>query len=285
MMVEHRYGGNWTEVKTKLLKSYMTFYTTALSRNKYFNLIYIDAFAGTGERVVDIKDSLNLGDNNNVIYDGSAKVALSMNPPFKKLYFIESDKDKIKDLNKLKRNNPTQNVTIYHGDANQHVIDICKKENWNKNRGLLFLDPYGMEVEFGTLKVVSRTRKIDVCYLFPLSGISRQASRDLSRIENYKEAALNKVLGTDDWKKLYRPKRQLSLFSNDQTFKRNSGAEVFDDMIRSRLEEIFPYVSSPVKLPKKGAPLFSFYYAVSNPSYKAINLAKKAIESITRQPF
>ena len=42
-----RYGGSWTIEKLEILERYLDAYTRAL-KNKSFNLMYIDAFAGTG---------------------------------------------------------------------------------------------------------------------------------------------------------------------------------------------------------------------------------------------
>ena len=51
VMVEHRYGGPSTNIKTEVLRSYLGFFTTAL-KNRGFELWYIDGFAGTGSRTV-----------------------------------------------------------------------------------------------------------------------------------------------------------------------------------------------------------------------------------------
>ncbi|PHZ85897.1 three-Cys-motif partner protein TcmP [Paremcibacter congregatus] len=281
-MVEHRYGGDWTEIKITLLKSYMTAYTRALSGKNHFDLVYIDAFAGTGERVASVEDPMNLTQNGKIKYDGSVKVALNMIPQFQELYFIEKDQAKIENLQKIKQENQNRNITILKGDANYHVKKTCQNIKWNRKRGLLFLDPYGMEVEFETLKAIAATKRIDVCYLFPLAGVFRQAAGKISNIEPYKEGVLTKVLGTNDWKNLYKPSRQTSLFDSEISLERERGADVFDNMIYSRLNEVFSYVSSPVKLPKKGVPFFSFYYAISNPSPAAIALAKRIITHIVK---
>ena len=43
----HRFGGDWTTSKLKILGAYLAAYTRAL-RNQPFKTAYIDAFAGTG---------------------------------------------------------------------------------------------------------------------------------------------------------------------------------------------------------------------------------------------
>ena len=44
----------------------------------------------------------------------------------------------------------------------------------------MFLDPYGMEVEWKTLQAVAATRAIDVWFLFPLAGLYRQANTPIN---------------------------------------------------------------------------------------------------------
>jgi hypothetical protein len=45
----HRFGGDWTETKLRLLSDYLSAYATAL-KNQPFAKIYVDAFAGTRYR-------------------------------------------------------------------------------------------------------------------------------------------------------------------------------------------------------------------------------------------
>src|ERR1700737_479625 len=49
-MVEHLFGGPWTEIKLDAVQYYLECYAKALTPKK-FDLWYIDAFAGTGDRV------------------------------------------------------------------------------------------------------------------------------------------------------------------------------------------------------------------------------------------
>ncbi|HSN87955.1 MAG TPA: three-Cys-motif partner protein TcmP, partial [Thermoanaerobaculia bacterium] len=51
----HRFGGDWTATKLEILRRYLEAYTTAL-KNQPFRTAYIDAFAGTGYRVLKHAD-------------------------------------------------------------------------------------------------------------------------------------------------------------------------------------------------------------------------------------
>ena len=87
---KQQFGGKWTVEKLDILKRYIHFYTTALKRQN-FHLIYIDAFAGTGNielaRIDDDFDYVTTEKfspwvKNGTAYEsinGSAKIAVGAN--------------------------------------------------------------------------------------------------------------------------------------------------------------------------------------------------------------
>jgi len=80
-MEQQRFGGDWTLIKLGILGEYLRAFTTAL-KNQPFRLVYIDAFAGTGR----CKVNTSSGERE---VDGSARIALRVNPPFDQFVFIE----------------------------------------------------------------------------------------------------------------------------------------------------------------------------------------------------
>ena len=87
---EHRFGGAWTEIKLDAIVYYLECYTRALTHKK-FDLWYIDAFAGTGERTVETTiGGLFEGrpiETQIEARAGSARRALGVSPPFSTLHF------------------------------------------------------------------------------------------------------------------------------------------------------------------------------------------------------
>jgi three-Cys-motif partner protein len=52
-MADHKFGGDWTEIKLSRLHKYLKAYRHIFTRNekaRYFKTWYVDAFAGTGLR-------------------------------------------------------------------------------------------------------------------------------------------------------------------------------------------------------------------------------------------
>ena len=76
----------------------------------------------------------------------------------------------------------------------------CAETDWTKNRAVVFLDPYGMQVDWSTIEAIAATEGIDLWVLFPLG----QAVKRLLTRKRIPEGALadrlTRHLGTESWK-------------------------------------------------------------------------------------
>ena len=174
------FGGSWTETKLDILKGYLKAYTTIFNANekaKHFDTFYVDAFAGSGyiqtgdEPQVDEPDlfeGLKEVESQEFIV-GSSVCALEVNPPFKNYLFIERSQARCVELEKLKQRFPASasSIEIQQGDANECLIRWIDSRNWDKTRAVVFLDPYGMQVDWETLKALGKTHGVDLWLLFP----------------------------------------------------------------------------------------------------------------------
>ncbi|HID82052.1 MAG TPA: three-Cys-motif partner protein TcmP [Thiotrichales bacterium] len=266
--MEHNFGGPWTLIKLDVLEAYLKAYTLAL-KNQGLTLTYIDAFAGTGQCTVQLGDS-------HVTEDGSAIRALNVEPAFQKYIFIENEKPKIAALKKIQTNYPDRNIEVIEGDANQVIRNLCASAHWGGQRAVLFLDPYGMEVDWHTLEVICATQAIDLWYLFPLSGLYRQATRKRINITEDKRQAINRILGTNEWEQdIYSHSGQLTLLDNDEAEYDRIDVEGLIDYVSERLKQLFPGVSHGLLLKRDNIPMFTLYCAIANEQPKAIGLALK----------
>ena len=277
---EHSFGGVWTLIKLEALEKYLVAFNTALSRQS-FTRIYIDAFAGTGR--CDIKV-----DGEKTSVDGSARRALGTNPPFDKFCFIELRPKKLAALKALEAEYPGKSIEVIHDDANAALKTLCGKYQWRNERAVLFLDPFGMHVEWSTLEAIAQTEAIDVWYLFPYSGLYRQAAKNADAMDSDKEESITRLLGTDEWRQaFYVPKRQATLFVGDDGDEREADHRQMLDFVSKRLKGLFPAVTEPKVLYQSGdsknpsgAPLFALYFAASNPKPAAFGLATKIAKAI-----
>ena len=76
-MAEHRFGGRHTDEKLDRLRQYLSAFSRAL-KNQGFVRVYVDAFAGSGDRT-EVSPALPLlGDDEPVLLTvpGSARLAL-----------------------------------------------------------------------------------------------------------------------------------------------------------------------------------------------------------------
>jgi three-Cys-motif partner protein len=175
----HKFGGAWTDQKLDILEGYLGAYTTAL-QNAKFTKGYIDAFAGSGYREAK-RGFPDLSEQEpQDLLAGSARRALRVQPRFDGYVFIESHGGRRAQLEALKSEFPEQAnaIQIRGGDANQQLRDICAL-SWASRRAVLFLDPYGMQVDWSTIEAVARTKAIDMWLLFPVGiGVNRLLKRD-----------------------------------------------------------------------------------------------------------
>jgi len=141
------FGGPWTERKLSVVRRYLATYSQAL-KNQPFTRLYIDAFAGTGDRTDKRLESLPLLDlpELDAITKGSARLALEVNPPFDRYVLIEKVAHRASELSALVATYPDRNITIVNADANIAIVDLCRTTNWQRTRGVVFLDPYGLQV-------------------------------------------------------------------------------------------------------------------------------------------
>lgn len=289
---DHEFGGQHTEIKLELVEKYLQAYATAL-RQKFNSLWYIDAFAGTGSRTVRIE--ARDGD----LFDepvpekiesrrGSARIALDITPAFDRLIFMDQKAAHCIALEALKASYPGRDIHVLNGNANQIIQRDIPAVNWSSRRAIMFLDPYGMEVAWETLKTIAQTKAIDVWFLFPLSGLYRQAARNISAVDDIKRRALTTMLGTDEWEnELYSAVPPitdlLGTLEAPEERQRNADVSGLEQYVKKRLETIFPLVADPFPLPPQKRPQrFSLFFAASNPNQRAIDLANRFATHILR---
>ena len=271
------FGGPWTEEKLDILKKYLDAYTTAL-KNQPFRLIYIDAFAGTGEVELTSAD-----EGKKEFIEGSARIAVDVDDkPFDEYIFIEKDQDRCIQLNSLKGANQCKNIQIENEDANDFLQSLQK--DWRCYRGVLFLDPFATEVEWVTIEKIASFEALDTWILFPTSAIARMLprKREPDNISPKWVNRLNRIYGDESWRDLYSINPQRSLFGDEEQ-QRQEGIDRLIETYRSKLDQLFGNRflnrSRTLKNSKNSA-LFEFLFCVGNP--KGIGPAMGIAEHILK---
>ncbi len=256
-----RFGGPWTIEKLAILECYLDAYTTAL-KNQSFSLVYIDAFAGSGQISLGAEDP----DASRLI-SGSAERAVRIDhKPFDRLIFVDKSSESCKELECLRNNEPNREIRIAQSDANAYLRDL--NVDWKSWRGVIFLDPFATQVEWSTIERISEFNALDMWILFPTSAIARilPLTREPDDIHPSWAKRLTRVYGNEDWRRLYEPARQGNLFGG-QGYERHSGVDglvkIYQENLKATFKERFLEMSRTLRN-SQGGPIFEFLFCVGN---------------------
>jgi three-Cys-motif partner protein len=271
-----RFGGDWTTEKLERIRKYLVAYSRIMSKQVY-QYAYIDAFAGTGyhqpkpSRPSSELMIPELAERESQLFlEGSARIALQVVPPFHKYIFIEKGLNKIRRLQQLVEKEfpgKKKDVICMRGDANTRIQEYCEK-SWSKHRAVMFLDPYGMQVSWGTVEAVAKTRAIDLWILFPLGvAVNRMLTRD-GQISKQWRDRLDSMFGASDWyEAFYETKSTTSLFGQDDRTAKTADLGAIGRYYIRRLKTVFAAVAeNPLSLfNSKNNPLYLLCFAAGNP--------------------
>ena len=289
---QQRFGGDWTDEKLERVRKYLVAYATIMSKRN-FRFAYIDAFAGTGYRTLKQEENQpelmfpELAEQSSQRFlDGSARIALQTQPKFTKYIFIEKDESRFAELKKLKEEFPTvkDDIILVNADANVYIQDLCGNYSWSKNRAVLFLDPFGMQVQWDTIVAIAKTQAIDLWILFPLGvAVNRLLRKDGNINEAYRHR-LDEMFGTTDWfDAFYKTKTSLNLFGEQVSTEKVGDFTSISQYFVERLKTVFAGVAAnPFPLyNSRNNPLYLLCFAAGNP--KGAKTAIKIAQDILRR--
>lgn len=247
--------GRWSEGKLNLLAQYLKAYSVIMNNQKTSNnptgrpwlreYYYIDAFAGS------VRPRAKEDEQRYI--DGSPIRALQTEPQFDAYWFIDVDSRRIERVERLREEFPNRIVEVRQGNCNEvlrnDIIPLIPYAS--RRRAFVFLDPYGLQVDWETVKQLANTRTCDIFVNFSVMGVTRLLPREQSPDPEVVEQ-LNRVMGSTDWiTQIYRepPGTQLDLFNNQNEPSKSRDtiqAEWLASLYSTQLEDLFPYVSKPV---------------------------------------
>ena len=140
---------------------------------------------------------------------------------------------------------------------------------------MLFLDPYGMQVEWETIKAVAKTKAIDMWLLFPLGiGINRLLPRT-GDIPSVWRRRIDVFVGRKDWyDEFYRREIKKDMFGNVKESVIKATTETIGRYFVERLESVFGGVAPNPGVLRNSAnsPLYLLCFAMGNARGKQIGL-------------
>ena len=255
-------GGSWTEEKLGFLSGYLDSYTTAL-KGEPVRTIYIDAFAGFGGMDPGCGHEHPDWADYREFVTRSARIAIeTMNRSFDELIFIVTDEDRILGLEDLKLSHAYRSIHVFRGDADRVLRNL--QRDWRSTRGVLFLDSFGLSVNWSTVERIASLDALDTWFLFPMGALSRVFPR--GRLPQEIRPALSELLtgvyGNSRWQEMYSVPYQTELFGNPE-FERAPGVEGLLEIYKGRLSGLFGsrYSGQTVRLRNaRGAALYEFIF-------------------------
>jgi len=269
------FGGPWTQQKLEVLSKYLSAYTKIFTKNtkaQFYTTSYVDAFAGTG---VIRRPALGgfatffpeLEKAEEKFRKGSVRRALEVEPPFDKYVFIEKSAKKCKELKAVAAEFRNKKVDVINEDANSALLKWCSELNTERERAVVFLDPFGAAVEWKVISALAKTRAVDLWILFPYSAVNRMLMRN-RKPQGALAERLTKVFGTADWEKSFYSSRKFrSLLTEthvEEDHKSVDHREIIDFFL-ARLRKEFEAVADPKPLHNsRGSLLFMLIFAAGN---------------------
>lgn len=283
-----RFGGVHTQQKLDAVAAYLQAYVTVMQKQR-FKLSYVDGFAGSGaSQAVSAEEEAQLLEANlydsGAIVEGSPIRALNIDPPFDRYLFIDADPENVASLQNLAHQYSGMSIIIRDGDANIHLqafADFLSKDRFE--RAVVFLDPFGLSVRWETVAKLAATQKVDLWYLVPVHGMSRQIKEDGTFLPSARK--IDDLWGSDEWRSKAVKKSEPieDLFGQiDERFEKVAKAEQFSEMFRERLGEVFAggVAKRYLRLGKGRLHEFSLMFACANPSPAASGAALRIANHI-----
>lgn len=273
--------GPWVKEKLQCLDKYLSAYTKILRKQKFKGYFYIDAFAGPGMLKVrqkrpnsSLQQSLfevseyGKEDTDEAKYiNGSPNVALKLEYPFTDYIFIDIDKQRLNRLRKLEAvyydEQLPRRIHIRNQDCNKYLGTLLKNTRWNQWRGVVFLDPFGMQVPWSTIAKIGKTRAIEVFINFPVGMAIQRLLKNSGEFTQEERHKLDQYFGTNEWYDLLYDSTQ-DLFG-EKTQKIQRAGDRLVSWYRGRLKEVFGFVSTAREIQNtRGRPLYYLIFAGPN---------------------
>ena len=260
--------GPWGLIKAQIIDEYLHAYIQIMRNQPWCRgTLYVDAFAGAPESVVRGTD---------IRIPGSAKRALALIPGFDEYHFIDLDPKRASELIGLVADD--DRAKVYQGDGNeiisQTILPTLAYENYR--RGVILLDPFGLDLEWNVVQAAGQTKSTDVIINFPTMDINRNAlHRDASTIDLGNSTRMTRWWGDESWRDtFYRQHPQIHMWDDQATVKIVNN----DDVVAAYCERLrllggFEQVTRPY--PVKNSKCATLYYLIlasqKSPAVKIMN--------------
>ena len=158
--------------------------------------------------------------------------------PFTNYLFIEKSPTLVKELRALQLQYPLRSMEIVTGDANDQLRQFLSRHVGRRgHRGVVFLDPFAMQVPWTTIALIAEAGWLEVILNFPLHMAVDRLFVKSGEIPPGWRDRLDVTLGSSAWRELvYETTTDLL---GPKVIKRERAAERVLDWFRDRLRRAF----------------------------------------------
>jgi three-Cys-motif partner protein len=282
------WGGPWTEKKLEAFAKYVKSYLIILNQHPFWKTIYFDGFAGSGSKEIktELYKQLKITEEEERVYKGAAERVLTLDNDltFDYYYFIDKKERSLEKL-KAKLNSKfdlsKRKIEYRSGDANNWIHELAAALKTNKYAALVFLDPFGMQIDWKSIEELKGTRS-DVWILVPTGVIvNRLLDRAgelkyIDKLESFFGLKEEEIKGL-----FYKQEIRQTLFGEEESISKISKPiEKISKIYVERMKTIWKHVTEePLRLDNRnGVPIFHFVFASNNE--KAIKIANQIIKKL-----
>ena len=190
--------------------------------------------------------------------------------------------EKLECLRKYLAASTDTRVHIRRRDCNTYLRELIQNMSgqWNQWRGVVFLDPFGMQVPWDTITKLGATGAIEVLINFPVGMAIQRLLKRSGEFNKKERKKLNRYFGTEEWYDLlYR--READLLG-DHRAKVQQSSDVLVRWYRDRLKNVFGHVSDAREIQDTlGRPLY--YLIFAGPNETGARIANNVLNQGARQ--
>jgi three-Cys-motif partner protein len=240
----------------------------------------VDAFAGTGTLAVPdrplSKILPELLEGVEEYQKGSVRRALEVAPQFNHYIFIEKDRKRFLELQSIRMEFPHRDIQVRNEDANEFLRSWCHQFDNRKSRAVVFLDPFGANVNWEVISLIAQTRAIDLWLLFPIFAINRMLIKDHKPPSAWAKR-LTEIFGTPEWETEFytdNPHQiRLEGFESVEMIAKVADTPKISAFLMKRLRAEFVAAAEPLILyNSRNSPLYLFCFAAGNEKGATIGL-------------
>jgi len=281
--------GPWAKEKLEALGRYLDFYTKVL-KNQPWQTIYVDAYAGSGRALLraPARDAAPLLQDQPdaelvQLINGSPRIALEVANPFNRYVLIEPDPSRAAQLEALREQyRDSRQIDVLRQEAAAGIGWLLRQDiSRRTHRGVVFLDPFGADLDWSVIQGLASTRAFEVVVNFALNmAIQRMLPNSGDFQAGWRER-LDAYFGTSAWyDAVYQVGEQLF---ESRIEKRDDYLENLLNLYRQRLKEAFGFVSQPKLIRNtRGSPLYYLLWA--GPRHKRLEGAHYILSMGERLP-